>query len=378
MSENSFREIIANEPLALSVRASVEAGINQPHVHLSGSTFDDVVQAALCAARRDINEHRHGRMFQRFIEHGPHGVEEEVESSVSLGKELPDADCGTCIELIHSHMVNRFKGELAEMLAIGPCIMLVRDLQGRHELPADVELYFGDTIQERRCVRGEWADFAKGADGLIVCISDGLGESTLELYGVIEVKSMYRSKRKLDAQINSHIDRLSGGVKLGPDKWRADRIVNQIGIRVSILPAGWKLDRDFEFEGTEAGRRMVFPEPSAPEASTQVEEVSPGRWTITLAWSQEALEEAAYEMTFWYMGQVGNHVFARSGLPQSWSEMTTDHAGRNSLKMMLYHTMLRPLSDRHARLAAKLYNIYCFGYPIGIDSREMLWPEDME
>jgi hypothetical protein len=43
---------------------------------------------------------------------------------------------------------------------------------------------------------------------------------------------------------------------------------------------------------------------------------------------------------------------------------------------MLYYVILRPISKRHERLAIRLYNVYCFGYPLGVDSREMLWPED--
>jgi hypothetical protein len=44
--------------------------------------------------------------------------------------------------------------------------------------------------------------------------------------------------------------------------------------------------------------------------------------------------------------------------------------------MMLYYLPLRYLSERQTCLAVKLYNIYSFGYPLGIDSKEMLWPED--
>ena len=373
---STLGEIISNEPLALAVISSIQTELDQ-RAHLAGSTPSDVVKCALESAIRDINDHDKGRLFQRFIEYGPFEAGDVAVPCANSDRELTDAECGDCIEFIHSHMVNRFKGELAELLAIEPCVRLIRELQADEKLPDEAAVYFGDTIQERRRVRGKWAEFAKGADGLIVVAVDESRESTLELHGVIEVKSMYRSKRKLDAQIESHITRLRGGVILGSDEWPAETIVDRIGTRISVLPANWKLDRDFEFEETGTGRRMVFPARSDPTASTQLKEVSPGRWMITLAWSQEALEEAAYEMTFWYMAQVGHHVFTRSELPRSWSEMTFEDAGRNSLKMMLYHTMLRPLADRHARLATKLYNVYCFGYPVGIDSKEMLWPEDL-
>ena len=63
-------------------------------------------------------------------------------------------------------------------------------------------------------------------------------------------------------------------------------------------------------------------------------------------------------------------------MPKEWQEMTPDQAGRNAIKMMLYYMPLRPISERHVWLATKLYNIYSFGYPLGADSRQMLWPED--
>ena len=41
---------------------------------------------------------------------------------------------------------------------------------------------------------------------------------------------------------------------------------------------------------------------------------------------------------------------------------------------MLYAPVLRDRSQRQGRIATKLYKVYCFGYPPGIDSAEMLWP----
>ena len=197
---NCLSEIIANEPLSVAIQASVEAGLKNARVILAGSTFDDVIQAAMDAAIRDINEHPKGKLFQRPIEYGPLGAA-EVEVSGS-GRELSDVECGECVEFIHSHMVNRFKGELAEMLAIEPCAMLAEELQGGGVLPGDIELHFGDTIQERKRFRGDWAEFAKGADGLIVRHLDSPNPSTLELHGVIEVKSMYRSKKPFEIGLN--------------------------------------------------------------------------------------------------------------------------------------------------------------------------------
>ena len=81
-------------------------------------------------------------------------------------------------------------------------------------------------------------------------------------------------------------------------------------------------------------------------------------------------------MTFWYMSQVGLRVYANKRPPKGWEYMTPEEAGRNSIKMMLYFINLRYISKREAKIATKLYNVYCFGYPLGIDSDELLWPED--
>jgi hypothetical protein len=56
--------------------------------------------------------------------------------------------------------------------------------------------------------------------------------------------------------------------------------------------------------------------------------------------------------------------------------MTPEQAGYNAIKMMLYYVPLRYISERHERLAIRLYNVYCFGYSAGSDSKEMLWPQD--
>jgi len=37
----------------------------------------------------------------------------------------------------------------------------------------------------------------------------------------------------------------------------------------------------------------------------------------------------------------------------------------------------RFLTKRKTDLAVRLYNVYSFGYPLGIDSKKMLWPEDI-
>ena len=146
------------------------------------------------------------------------------------------------------------------------------------------------------------------------------------------------------------------------------------------MPSTWKLSREWqsvkEVQEGRVGRKMVFPVPSEPPVETRVKKLEPSLRKITLAWSQEALNQAAYEMTFWYMSQVGRHVYTKSNLPKTWEYMTPEEAGYNAIKQMLYFIPLRYISERQEHLATRLYNVYCFGYPWGVDSKEMLWPED--
>lgn len=403
-SKKKIASIISNGPLATDIHWSVSSALTCPFIRLvGGKTVWDVFEQSLNAAIRDIEEHPRGRLFRRLIEYGPHNPD-DPETLISDNKTtLSDPECEACVEFIYSHMVNRFKGELAELLALDPCIKLIQQLRQKGHLPSRVRLFWGETIQERRRTKiateeggVRWGSFTKGADGLLaeqVFIQRGKSRDVLKILGIIEVKSkfMIRPKRKvlerrvLD-QINNHITRLNGGVKLGEREWTSGNLIfaplkstkkNESNlIRVIVMPSTWKLSREWHSVKTDKGREIIFPEPSAPPLQTQVEELESNLWKITLAWSAEALSQAAYEMTFWYMSQVGSHIYTKKILPEGWEYMTPAQAGYNAIKMVLYYILLRCISKRQERLATKLYNVYCFGYPLGAGSKEMLWPED--
>ena len=396
-SNEEIALIIGNPALASTIHSSVASALKCPLVHLVGSkSVWDVFKRSLDAAIRDIEEHPRGKLFRRLIEYGPHNPDDPEALSSDDETTLSDIECGSCVEFIYSHMVNRFKGELAELLALDPCLTLIQRLQQDGHLPSGTHLYWGEMVQERyqtiiasgECNTG-WGSFKKGADGLLVeqiPIQQGKSHNAPKIHGVVEVKSMTRSKKKVIDQINRHIVRLCGGVKLGEKEWSPDDIhfahfkntkKNDSGlIRIIVLPSTWKLSRGWHSVKTDKGRKMVFPELSEPQIQTRIEELEPNLWNITLAWSQEALNQAAYEMTFWYMSQVGAHVYTKKRLPKEWEYMTPEQAGYNAIKMMLYYILLCHISERQERLANRLYNVYCFGYPLGVDRKEMLWPED--
>jgi hypothetical protein len=414
--DKRIASIIGSEPLASDIHKSVSSALKCPFVCLSGGkTVRDVFKQSLNAAIRDIEEHPRGKLFKRLIEYGPHDPgEPEILTSDNVTT-LSDPECGSCVEFIYSHMVNRFKGELAELLALDPCITLIQQLHQNGRLPSDVRLFWGETIQERRRTRAntksgssKWGGFTKGADGLIVeqmSTQKSKSRDRLKILGVVEVKSMTLTRKKVLDQINNHINRLSGGVKLGGEEWTtdnihfatlksADRSKSHL-VRIVVKPSAWKLSRKWHRVKIAEGHKIqpfeharylhnargvtnkiVSPQRFVPPIQTQVKELEPDLWEVTLAWSVEALSQAAYEMTFWYMSQVGSHVYTKKRLPKGWKYMTAEQAGYNAIKNMLYYIPLRYISRRQERLAIKLYNVYCFGYPLGSDSKEMLWPED--
>lgn len=382
--------IIGNSALATSIYESILAALDQPFVNLSerGSVWR-VFEQSLNTAIRNIEEHPRGRLFQRLIEFGPHHPDAPYEATSDGETILSDPECEACVEFICSHMINQFKGELGEILALEPCINLIQRLKVERRLSSDIQLYWGNLVQERRRIRidkressGQWGNFAQGADGLLAeLIPSRSGEkrTSLQIQGIVEVKSMTRSVRRLLRQINGHISRLSGGLRLC-ERVYSDEEIDLLSTdltRIMVIPSTWKLSREWYSTKSEEGRTMQFAESPPPISEDQIEELEPKLWKIRLKWSQEALNQAAYEMTFWYMSQVGRHVYHNKPLPKGWEDMTSEEAGFNAIKMMLYYFPLRMKSERHRRLAVKLYNIYCFGYPVGVDSKEMLWPEDV-
>jgi len=103
-----------------------------------------------------------------------------------------------------------------------------------------------------------------------------------------------------------------------------------------VVPSTWKLSRDWTSVKTNQGTRIVFPESSAPSAETRLREVERNVWRIRLGWSHEALKQAAFEMTSWYMSQVGKSIFTKKNLPKNLNDMTPEEAGNNSIKEALY------------------------------------------
>lgn len=220
---------ICSLPLATAIHKSVSAALaRRPQVNLSAKTVWDVFRRSRDLAIYHIKEHKRGPLFQRLIRYGPSNPDDPEMLVSDNAKTLSDPECGACVQFIYSHMVNRFKGELAELLALKPCIELVQSLQDVNRLPSDIHIHWGELVEERRRSRkgsDRPGPFAKGADGLLVqkVTRESDLKDSLIIHGVVEVKSYRAGKKALD-QINKHCSRLERGVKLGSIEYPPEAI----------------------------------------------------------------------------------------------------------------------------------------------------------
>ena len=387
--------IIRSEAIASDVYRSVDTALKSRVAKVDGGrTVKDVFERSLDSAIRDIESHPRGKLFRRLIQYGPPDPDDPRATTSDGETTLSDPECVSCVNFIHRLMFSRFKGELAELLALEPSLQLSKQLRDQGRLPGGLHLYWGDLVQERRRLRNPnadrtWGNFTKGADGLLVLQEprgSGSKGRSLKIHGIVEVKSASQSSNKILRQIRRHELRLRGGVKLGPREWSADQVTlppaesadNGL-VRILVVPSTWKLEPPGRSIRIDDKTRMISrPVVSAPRAETRIEQFGPDSWKITLAWSHEALSEAALEMTFWYMAQVGTHVFANQPLPAGLASRTPESAAQNLIKYRLYVIAVRSISARQALWVHKLYNHYSFGYaPAAKAGGEMLWPEDL-
>ena len=226
--------------------------------------------------------------------------------------------------------------------------------------------------------RSLWKD---GAPGVKVC-------------AVGEIKSHRISESKVCQQLDQHLARCRRGLTVEGESFPPDRITVDPDHTASfwVVPASWKLPRDFRFEEHDGRTFLHVEPPEEPTGTEEIDRTATGRWRITLRWSHEALAAAAFDLTFWYMERVGEAAFTSAGA-SPWPEMMPAEAGRNAATSALYYAIRRsearyrvePNKKNRCELgrAIALYNMYGFGYALGMNfcdakrRRKMLWTEDL-
>ncbi len=344
-------------------------------------TLWEVFKTSRELAVYDLDTHRRAPLFLRLIQYGPLKPDDLPELAVKeKATVLSDTESGSCVQYIYYFMVDRFKGELGELLAMKPVIDLVHSLQQTTSLPKDLQIFWGDMIKVRSKQRKgsmKPGHYVKGADGLLVQKMN----NSIIVHGVVEVKSKPAGKDAVD-QLNKHCSNLERGLKLETTEYPADSIkISESGlVKILVMSSDWELNRELvPNDKTDLRSTIVYIDPYGKPQDTQVNKTEPDMWKIILGWSREAIEQAAYEMTFYYMAELGERVFTENPKPKDWADMSPENAGMNAIKEMLYSLPLRPLTDTQVWLAAQIYNIYSFGYPLGLDhgrKYEMLWWEN--
>ncbi|MBI9084163.1 MAG: hypothetical protein JEZ11_11240 [Desulfobacterales bacterium] len=376
---------LVDSDLGTDIESSLQFTLTGGAVFSNGTTPLSIFRQALSASIRDIESHPRGRLFQEFLLKGPYEDVGEIPKEL-VGQRLSDAECASAITFIYSHMVNCFKGAVTELLASKACLQLLKLLQQKRELPANARLHMGDIVGVQRA-KGK--GILKGAD-MYVLIEEHSPEaaSNIVVAGVTEVKSYIQSKSRLRKQLDQHVQRAKRGLRVNGFDYPAEKVTVGCGkgrrvVRVSVLPSDWKLRRSFRYEETEGGNCLHVDRREPLRMNDEIVQITDNEWRITLKWSKEAIAEASYEMTFWYMKKIGEVIYAES-VPSGWEEMTPAEAGRNAAKMMLYYAIRRCRTIREEQRAIALYNSYGYGYALGMNfknkkgRREMLWPKDLD
>jgi hypothetical protein len=370
---------LLDEGLARDIQESVRQALAEGAVFAAGSDPLSVFREALAESIRTIESHERNALFRRFLKDGPYEDSGQIPPGF-VSSRLSDDQTAAAIRFIYYRVINYFQGSLGELLAVGACVRLLKDLQRQKRLPQEARIYVGDAVSVPLLGK---PDFAKGADMHILVLEDSRKGTTIRVVGVVEVKSYALSAARLFEQTRQHVRRAARGVRLGEKVYDSGQI--RIGcprssemVKIGVVPARWPLLGTFHFEEQYL---IVDPATPPPQESPPVS-LGENQWRITLRWSHEALAQAAYEMTFWYMGKIGEIIY-RDGVPQEWSEMTPGEAGCNAVKMMLYYAILRCRTKWEQQRAVALYNTYGFGYALGMNLkdengiRQMLWPEDL-
>lgn len=373
---------LLDEPLAQDVEASLRKAVELGVIFDSSPDPLAIYRQALRSSIRQLEEDAERfELFIRFLRDGPYEDVGPIPQEIALQR-LTDDETGRAIRFIYHRVVSSFQGALAELLAIGPCASLVHDLQkGGHMLP-DAQIYLGDASFLKA---GNPERYAKGAD---IIVLSRTGSNHIRIGAIAEVKSYVLSQRRLEKQIGHQVRRAQRGILLRNAEGRYDNVPEDemlpvTPVRIGVVPAAWRLPRTFRLEGTK-GERGLFTDPPVPPSDTvRIVRSSPTSWRMTLRWSREALASAAYEMTFWLMGEIGRVLYAEER-PLEWKDMSPAEAGRNAVKMMLYYAILRSRSAKEEGPAVALYNAYGFGYALGANfkdrkgRRQMLWFEDLD
>lgn len=240
--------------------ASVKGGVVFEH----RSTPLQIFRHSLATAIGEINRDGRAELFLRFLKEGPYEGVGETPPELK-GKRLTIEETASVISFISGQMINSFQGALMELLAVSPCLRLLRKLQRSGRLSRKVRIYVGDAVEARQLRKDA---YAKGAD--IHFWEESLSSrapSSVEVCGVAEVKSYFPRATTLDRQLGEHVERARQGLRIQKREYRPAQVA--VGMRarpisVSVLPDDWRLPRELEYV-EKRGNRVLQLKPYDPK-----------------------------------------------------------------------------------------------------------------
>lgn len=366
------------------LESSLNASLLSGAVFQSGSSPLAILHQAIMESIGEIHLNSSAALLPRFLKDGPYENFGDIPSMMK-GKRLTDDETASVIKLIHVRMTSCFMGSLAKLLAVSPCLHILRKLQAENRISPEARLFVGDAVWAASL---DTTEFSPSADLHILTESrTQSANGKVTIGGVAEVKSRYCSPQLMQSRLKRHLDRGARGLVIGTNEYSSGQITLGYGkyrqaAVITVLPSRWTLPRKFWFEEKNERKFLHIDDGIPPYPKDSIERHGPTKWQVTLRWSQEALSAVAYEMTFWFLEKLGEVIYA-AGVPREWKKMTAAQAGQNAAKMMLYYAILRCRTPIEEQRAIALYNTYGFGYALGMNFRnklglrKMLWVQDL-
>lgn len=363
--------------IGADLERALEDAFSEGAVHPSGADPLSTFQAGLAEAIRAIDDHPRAPLFKRFLRDGPFPDSGPIPQGAT-GAFLKDEETAQVLRFLCGHVVSCFQGFLAEALAAGPLARLLREGKGSGLFPESARLFLGDSVEAGQLATGRRG---KAADAHILAVDDAFDR--IEVWAVAEVKS-YRPKVAASMrQLESHLERASRGLALGERRvLGGDVRIHPSVKKMLISPSTWNLPRSFRLETSAAGHRLISDEGRPASGADQVACGEGGLVRVVMRWSCEAIAAVAFEICHWFLGKVGEAIWADTSPP--WLELDPHDAGRNAAKQMLYYALRRVVRPDDRQKAVALYNSFSFGYALGtsfrdsVGRRQMLWPADLE
>ncbi|HET7434018.1 MAG TPA: hypothetical protein VFN10_04810 [Thermoanaerobaculia bacterium] len=289
---------------------------------------------------------------------------------------LRDREVIRLFEFIYSSMVNKFKGELGEVLA-RPALRAFQ-----RTLPPDTTLILGPDIASRQLRRRY--GWYPAADALYCHERDG----GIEILAIGEVKSKATPFPEIRQQVETNLIRLRRGVRIRNEEIAPEKIFVRTvsGGTIPIASITVASARDVV-------TLMVLPYRAAVDDLAVRHPEDDRVWIAELPWKQDVITEAAYRLMSWYFSRIGPKVFYHRAdpppspdgrRPAAHPDLSLEENGRHAFMEAIYHTTgragfdPREIPERGHRTPWQtllwLYNSLGFGYSEATTD-EFMYPE---